>query len=122
MQHFLGKIDGAVTGGFGTNQRSAPFKAFAGQDAGELVAQSLILAKQKADFASADADVAGRNIRVRADMAEQFGHEALAEPHDFVIGFAFGIEIRAAFAAAHRQSGQGVLKNLLKSQELQNPG
>ena len=50
----------------------------------------------------------------------QFGHEALAETHDFVIALAFGIEVRSAFAAAHGQRGQRVLEYLFKCQELQN--
>ncbi len=51
---------------------------------------------------------------------DQFGHEALAEAHDFVVALALGIEIRSALAAAHGQRGQRVLEDLLKGQELQN--
>ena len=53
-------------------------------------------------------------------MALQFGHEALAEPHHFVVALALGIEIRTALAAAHHQSRQRVLENLLEGQELQD--
>jgi hypothetical protein len=51
-------------------------------------------------------------------MAEEFAHEALAEAHDFVVGFAFRIEIGSAFAAAHHEAGQRVLENLFKAEEL----
>ena len=67
----------------------------------ELVLQLLILAKQIADFPSTYANIASGDIRIRIDMAEQLAHEALAETHDFHIALALGVEIRAAFAAAH---------------------
>ena len=64
-----------------------------------------------------DGQMPGRNIHIRADVAIQLAHKALAERHDLAIGFAFGIKIRAAFAAADGQTGQRVFEDLLKSQE-----
>ena len=120
LQHFLGEVHAAVAGGFGTNQRAAPVQALAGQHAGEFIAHALVLAEQEADLASAHADVAGGNVGVRADVAAEFGHEALAEAHDFVVALALGIEVGAALAAAHGQRGQRVLEDLLEGQELQD--
>ena len=40
--------------------------------------------------------------------------------HDFVVGRALGVEVRAALAAAHGKGGEGVLENLLEAQELQH--
>ena len=51
-------------------------------------------------------------------MSVELGHEALAECHDFAVGFALGIEIGAALAAADGKTGQGVFENLLEAQEL----
>ena len=120
LQHLVGEIDAAVAGGFRTNQRSAPAQAFARQDAREFIAQPLVLAEQEADLASANADVPGRHVGVRSDVALQFGHEALAEPHDFVVALSFGIEIRSALAAAHGQRGQRILEDLFEGQEFQD--
>ena len=53
-------------------------------------------------------------------MTLQLGHERLAEAHHLAIGTALRIEIGTAFAAAHRQAGQGVLKNLFEAEELDN--
>ena len=36
------------------------------------------------------------------DVTEEFGHERLAEVHDFVVGFVLGVEVRAALATTHR--------------------
>ena len=120
LQHLFREVHAAVAGGFRTNQRAAPVQAFAGQHAGELVADAFVLAEHVADLASAHADVAGGNVGVRADVAAQLGHEALAEAHHFVVALALGIEVGSALAAAHGQRGQRVLEDLLKSQELQD--
>ena len=77
------------------------------------------MAEQEADLPAADADVACRHVRVRADVAVEFVHKGLAEAHNFLIGLALGVKIRAALAAAHREGGEGVLEDLLEGQELQ---
>src|ERR1022692_4571187 len=120
LQHFVGEVHAAIAGGLGTNQRTAPSQAFAGKDAGEFIPQALILAKHEADFASAHADVAGGNVRVRADVTAELGHEALAEAHYFVVALALGVEIRTALAAAHGQRGERILEDLFERQEFQN--
>ena len=53
-------------------------------------------------------------------MPVQLGHEALAEAHDLRVALALGVEVGAAFGAAHGQAGQAVLQDLLKAQELQD--
>ena len=53
-------------------------------------------------------------------MSVELGHEALAEAHNLCIGFALRVKIGTALAAADRQSGQGVFKDLLKSEEFEN--
>ena len=69
LQHFDGEVYAAIASGFGTNQRAAPSQAFARQHAGEFIAQTLVLAEQEADLAPAHANVAGRDVGVRADVA-----------------------------------------------------
>ena len=51
-------------------------------------------------------------------MTVKLGNEALAEAHDLGIGFAVGVKVGAALAAAHGESGQGILEDLLKAEEL----
>ena len=119
LQHGLCEVNRAVAGGFGADQAAAPGQAFAGQDGCEFVTQFFVLAEQEADFAAAHADVAGRYVGVRADVAVKLAHKGLAETHHFGIGFAFGIEVGAAFAAAHGQGGQCVFEHLLEGQEFQ---
>jgi hypothetical protein len=59
---------------------------------------------------------------VGTDVPEELGHKRLAKPHDFVVGFPLRVEIRAAFASAHRQGSERVLKNLFKGEKLQDAG
>ena len=54
-------------------------------------------------------------------MLAKLCHEALAETHNFSVALALRIEVRAALAAAHRQSCKAVLEYLLKAQELDDP-
>ena len=96
------------------------FNPFARQDAGELVADALVLAKHVANLPAAHADVARGHVGVGADVAGQFGHEALAEAHHFVVAFSLGVEVGPSLAAAHGQGGQGVLEDLFKAQKLED--
>ena len=45
----------------------------------------------------------------------KLGHKALAETHNFAVGFALGVKVRAALAAAYGQTGKAVFENLLKA-------
>ena len=51
-------------------------------------------------------------------MSAKLSHEALAETHNLSVGLALGVEVGTALAAAHGESGQGVLEDLLKAEEL----
>ena len=83
-----------------------------------LGGQALVLAVEIADLATTNADVASGHVAVGADVAEQLGHEALAEAHDLHVALALGIEVAAALAAADGQAGEGVLQRLFEGQEL----
>ena len=82
LEHVLQEIDRAVAGRFGADQAAAVLQALAGEHAGELVGDPLVLAEHIADLAAANADVARRDVHVRADVAIELGHERLAEAHD----------------------------------------
>jgi hypothetical protein len=86
------------------------------------LASRLYCPKETAYFAPTYPDIAGRHIGVGIDVPEQLGHKGLAKPHDFVVGFRFRIEISAAFASAHRQGSERVLKHLFKGEKLQDAG
>ena len=120
LQMLGNHVNQAVTGGFGAGKRAAELQALAGQNARPLVHDALVLAKQVGNFAAAYTQVTSGNVGVRSNVAIQLGHERLAEAHDLVVGLALRIKVRTALAAAHGQGGQGVLQNLLKTQELQH--
>ena len=68
----------------------------------------------------ADADVARGNVGVLADVTVQFHHEGMAEAHDLAVALALWVEVGAALRAAHRQSGETVLQDLLEAEEFQH--
>ena len=117
LEHLGGEVDEAVAGRFRPGQRAAVGQALAGQHALITVGQALVLAEQITDLAPADADIARRHVGVRTDVAVKLRHEALAEGHDLAVGLTLGIEIRAALAAADRQTGQRVFEDLLEPEE-----
>ena len=53
-------------------------------------------------------------------MPEHLTHEAMTEPHDFIVRFPLGIKVGAALRSSHRKGGQGILEDLLKPQKLEN--
>jgi hypothetical protein len=113
-------VDDAVAGRLGPDVRPAPREALAGEDADELVAQALVRAEQERDLARAGADVARGDVRVRADVPGQLGHERRAEAADLAVGLALGVEVRAALAAAHGEPRERVLERLLEAEELED--
>ena len=120
LEVLVHEVDQAVASGLGASQRAAEGEALAGQDAGPLVADALVLAEHVGNLAAADAQVTGGDVGVGADVAAELGHEGLAEVHDLVVGLALGVKVRAALATAHGKGGEGVLENLLEAQELQH--
>ena len=120
LEVLVHKVDQTVAGGLGTGERAAKREALAGKDAGPLVGQALVLTEHVGNLAAANAQVAGGNVGVGANVAIELSHEGLAEVHDLVVGLALGVKVGAALAAAHGKGGQAVLEDLLQAQELEH--
>lgn len=120
LAHLLEEVDSAISGGLWPDEGTAPLDVLTSEDPCELVPEALVLPKQVADLASADTNVASRNVGVSADVPLELGHEGLAEAHDLVVGLALGVEVGATLATAHGERGEGVLKDLLEAKELED--
>ena len=120
LHHLIDEVESTITGGFRTDVGASPLHAFARQYAFPVAGQLLVHAEEVADFTSADADVARRNVDVRADMTIEFAHERLAEAHDLGTAAAAWRKIAASLAATHGQRGQRILESLLETEELHN--
>ena len=118
-EHIRGKVNQAVAGCFGTDERAAVRAALSGKHARKFVAYALVLAEHIADFAGAHPDIACRHVRVGADVAIQFGHKRLTKTHNFAVAFPVRIKIGTALCAAHGQRRQAVFKSLFEAQKLQ---
>ena len=118
-EHLLGEEDGTVAGGLGAHLGAAPSGSLAGEHPGLVAVGDLaVRAEQVADLAAADADVAGRNVGVLAEVAVQLAHERLAEAHDLGVALAVRVEVRPALGAADALTGERVLEDLLEAEEL----
>ena len=121
IEHVLDEVQEAVARRFRARQRAPVIDALSRQHAGIVaVTDALVLTEEIANLAAADADIAGRSVDIRTDMAIEFRHEALAEVHGLIVAAAVRVEIRAALGAANRQSRQGILVDLFESQKLQD--
>ena len=120
LEVLVDEVDQAVAGGLGAGERAAKGEALAREDTGPLVLEALVLAEHVGHLTAANAQVAGGDVGVGADVAEELGHEGLAERHDLAVGLALGVEVGAALAAAHGERGERVLEDLLEAQELEH--
>ena len=116
-------VYGTITCCFRTDTGTAIAEAFAGQYAiFEAAFQTAVFTKEVTDFTAANAHITSRNVDIRTDVPIQGLHIALAETHDFSIGFAIRIKVCAAFSAANRKTRQRVLENLFETEELNDTG
>ena len=60
------------------------------------------------------------HVGTHADEGVEFGHEGLAETHDFAIGAALGVEVGTTLGTANGQAGEGILEDLLEAQEFED--
>ena len=116
-KHLFCEIAKAETGRFGSCKAAAIGKAFSGKGSGPFVADAFILAEHISDLSCAGSDVACGNVGIGADVAVKLGHKTLAKAHDLKVGFAAGVKIASAFAAAHRKACKAVFKDLFEAKE-----
>src|SRR5699024_4688052 len=116
FEHLVNKHDHTVTGGLGTDQRTAPGNTFTGKHTGfKSIRNAAVLPEQVPDLTGSDADIAGGDVGIFANVAVQLGHERLAEPHDLTFGPTGRVEICATLPTADRHPGQGVFEYLLEA-------
>ena len=110
----------AVPSGLRTNVRSSPVGALSCQHPRPLIPHLLVRSEQECDLPSPRAYITRGNIRVFSDMPRELLHECIAEPPDFRVRLALGVEVGAALATTHVESRQCVLECLFKSKELED--
>lgn len=85
-----------------------------------MVADLPVLPEHVTNLTASHTDVTSRNIGVGTNVLGELSHERDAEATDFVVGLAFGVEVGTTLATAHVQTGEGILEDLLKTQELED--
>ena len=115
------EIEGTIACSLRTEDGAAPFHAFTRQGGTvELARQFLVVAEQVADLAGSHADVTGRHVHIWPNHLIEFAHEGLTEFHHLIVALAADREVRASFATAHRQGGEGILEGLFEAEKLQD--
>lgn len=120
LDHVVDVVDDTVAGGLGTDQRTTPAAALAGEDTLPLVADLAVLAEEETDLTTGDTNVTGGDVGIGTDVLAQLGHEGHAEATDLVVGLALGVEVGTTLTTTHVQAGQSILEDLLETKELQD--
>ncbi len=120
LDHVFDVVDNTVAGGLGANQTASPVTTLAGQDTLPLVADLAVLAEEEADLAAGNTDVTSGDVSIGANVLAQLGHERDTEATDLLVRLALGVEVGATLGTAHVQSGQGILEDLLETEELED--
>ena len=120
LDHVLDVVDDTVAGGLGADEGTTPAATLTGEDTLPLVADLLVLAEHETNLAAGHTDITGGNIGVGTDVLAQLGHEGDTEAADLVIGLALGVEVGSTLTTAHVQAGEGILEDLLETEELED--
>lgn len=120
LDHVLDVVDQTVTGGLGTDERTTPAATLTGEDTLPLVADLLVLAEHVTDLTAGDTDITGGHVSVGTDVLAQLGHEGDTEAADLVVGLALGVEVGTTLTTTHAEAGQGILEDLLETEELED--
>jgi hypothetical protein len=113
-------VDSTVASGLGPDQATTPAATLAGKNTLPLVGKSTVGTEHVADLAASDTNVTSGHISLGTNVLVKLTHETVAEAADLAVRLALGVEVRATLATAHVEAGQGVLENLLETQELEH--
>ena len=78
------------------------------------------MSEEVADFACTNTDITCGNVNFGTNITIEFGHERLAETHDFGLALATRREVGATLAATHGECGERVLERLFETEELED--
>lgn len=120
LDHVLNVVDNTVASGLGADQRTTPATALTGENTLPLVADLLVLAEHEADLTASDTNVTSGNVSVLTNVLAELGHEGDTETADLVVRLALGVEVGTTLTTTHVQAGEGILEDLLKTEELQD--
>ena len=116
-----GEIHGAVSGRFRPNQRPAPVQSLAGEHAGESHCAAACIARKRNPISRPPTPMSPAGTSVFGPMWRHSSVMKLWQKRITSLSLLpFGIEVRPAFAAAHRQRRQRILEHLLEGEKLED--
>mmetsp|Transcript_7605 Transcript_7605/g.11515 ORF Transcript_7605/g.11515 Transcript_7605/m.11515 type:complete len:214 (+) Transcript_7605:768-1409(+) len=118
LEQVRSKVDDTIASGLGTNIRASPQQRFSSEHTIKLRGEAFILAIEKANFTSTNANITSRHINSWTNVTGKFGHEGLTKSHNFGIRFAPRVKIGSAFATTNLKTSQRIFQNLFKTKKL----
>lgn len=119
-EHLSDVVNETVTGGLWADEGSSPVVTLAGEDTGKLVLVALVGTKHETNLTTTGTNVTGWDIGVGTDVARELEHECVTEATDLRVGLALGVKVRTTLTTTHGEASEGVLEDLLESEELEN--
>lgn len=113
-------VDETVTSGLWSDVRTTEGGTLTGQDTLPGVSVSLVCTEEVTDLSTTDTDITSRDISVVTNVPGQLPHEGVTETSDLVVGFALWVKVGTTLTTSHGESGQGILEDLLESEELED--
>lgn len=113
-------VDETVTGGLRADQRTTPAATLTGKDTLPLVLLGAVGTEEVTNLTATDTNVTSGNVSVGTNVLVKLAHESNAEPADLVVGLALGVEVGTTLSTAHVKAGEGILEDLLETQELED--
>ncbi|KAH3669592.1 hypothetical protein OGATHE_002404 [Ogataea polymorpha] len=120
LDHLLDVVDQTVTGSLWSDQRTTPGQSLTGQHTLELVLHLLVGTEHESDLTSGGTNVTSWNIGELANVSGKLSDEGSAESSDLVVALSLRVKVRSTLTTSHRETGQGVLENLLVSKEFED--
>lgn len=135
----LDVVDNTITSSLRSDEASTPVQALPSEHTSKLIPELLVGTEEETNLASTGTNITGcnsnsvnhihhskkksqltRNVSVLSNVSVKLEHESVAEPTDFAVGLALGVEIGPTLSTTHVQTGECVLEGLFETQELED--
>lgn len=116
----LDVVDETVSGSLWSNVGTTKGGTLSCENTLPGVSVPLVGTKEETDLASSDTNVTSWHVGVVSDVSRELSHEGVTESSDLVVRLALWIEVSTSLSTSHGETSEGVLEDLLESEELED--
>lgn len=120
LNHLLDVVDKTETSGLGSDQGSTPGETLTGQDTLPSVLVLLVGTEEETNLSATNTDITSGDISISTNVSVELAHEGVAESSDLGVRLALGVKVGTTLTTTDVETSEGVLEDLLVSEELEN--